>query len=213
MNVLITGFEPFGGENINPSLEAINKLNDNLFNCKIVKLKIPTVFYKSIRVLENAIKKYNPDVVICIGQAAGRSDITLERVAININDASIEDNENNKPIDCFIFEDGENAYFSTLPIKSIVNEIRNNNIPASISNSAGTFVCNHLMYGLLYLINKKYNNIKGGFMHIPCLPSQAINKKGMPSMDILNIVNALEIAIKISITCTNDVKISEGSIC
>lgn len=213
MKILITGFEPFGGELVNPALDAVKNIKDSICNFEIIKLQIPTVFSKSIKILEEAIEIYNPNIVICVGQATGRSDITIERVAINIDDASIADNQNNQPTDCTIFKDGENAYFSNLPIKSIVRDIRQNNIPASISNSAGTFVCNHLMYGLLYLINKKYKNIRGGFIHVPCTPSQAINKRGLPSMDILNITKALEISIESSINNFYDIKVSEGSIC
>ncbi|MBB6063033.1 pyroglutamyl-peptidase [Thermosipho japonicus] len=203
MKILITGFEPFGGEKINPSFEAVKKLPNNIDNAQIIKTSIPTVFRKSIEVLEQLIVKEQPDIVICVGQAAGRYEITVERVAINIDDANIPDNEGNNPKDKVIFEDGENAYFSNLPIKKMVEEIKNCNIPASISNSAGTFVCNHLMYGLLYLINKKYKNMKGGFIHVPYLPQQVINKKNIPSMSLDNIVTALTCAIKSIIRETN----------
>ncbi|WP_126993592.1 pyroglutamyl-peptidase I [Thermosipho globiformans] len=196
MKILVTSFEPFGEEKINSSFEAVKKLPNNIDNVQIIKASIPTVFRKSIEVLEELIEKEQPDIVICVGQAGGRYEITVERVAINIDDANIPDNEGNTPKDKVIFEDGENAYFSNLPIKKMVEEIKNSNIPASISNSAGTFVCNHLMYGLLYLINKKYKNMKGGFIHVPYLPQQVINKKNTPSMSLDNIVTALTCAIK-----------------
>lgn len=113
-----------------------------------------------------------PDIVLCIGQAGGRYDMTVERLAINVDDARIEDNEGNQPIDIPVFEDGENAYFSNLPIKAMVEEIKGQGIPASISNSAGTFVCNHIMYGVLYHINKTYKNMRGGFIHVPFINEQ-----------------------------------------
>jgi len=196
MKILITGFEPFGGEVVNPSFEAVKQLPDSFENSQIVKAAIPTVFRKSIDTLYKLIEKEKPDVVICVGQAGGRAEITIERVAINIDDAKNPDNEGNTPKDEVIFEDGENAYFSNLPIKKMVEEIKNCKIPASISNSAGTYVCNHLMYGLLYLINKKYKNMKGGFIHVPYLPQQVLNKRNVPSMSLDNIVQALVCSIK-----------------
>ena len=197
MKLLITGFEPFGGETINPAYEAVKTLEDKIMNTEIIKREIPTVFNKSIEVLENLIENEKPDIVICIGQAGGRYDISLERVAINIDDARIKDNEGNQPVDIKIFEDGENAYFTSLPIKRMVKKIREAGIPASISNTAGTFVCNHIMYGLLYLIDKKYPNIRGGFIHVPYLPEQVISKRNMPSMSIENIRKGLRLAVEV----------------
>ena len=195
MKILVTGFEPFGEEVINPSLEAIKKLDNEIMGAEIIKLKLPTVFGKSIDILENALEKEKPDVVISIGQAGGRDKITVERVAINISDARIPDNKGNKPIDEIIFEDVENAYFSNLPIKKIVEEMKKENIPAAISNTAGTYVCNHIMYGLLYNIDKKYPKMKGGFIHIPYIPEQVIEKNA-PSMSLENIVKGINIAIE-----------------
>lgn len=213
MKVLVTGFEPFGGEKINPALEAVKKLEDNIAGAKIVKAEIPTVFKKSIEKLEELIEKEKPDIVICVGQAGGRSEITIERVAININDARIPDNEGNQPIDEPIFKDGENAYFAKLPIKALVKEIRDNKIPASVSNTAGTFVCNHLMYGLLYLIDKKYPNMKGGFIHVPFIPEQVVNKRNIPSMSLEDIIKGLRAAIKAAIENEKDIKETDGKIC
>ena len=160
MKVLITGFDPFGGECINPALEAVKMIPENIEGAQVIKLEIPTVFRKSIEKIEEKIEEINPDVVISIGQAGGRFGVTPERVAINMDDARIEDNEGNQPIDVSIYEDGESAYFSNLPIKAMVKEMVDNGIPASVSNTAGTFVCNHVMYGVLYLVNKKYKNTR-----------------------------------------------------
>jgi len=198
MKILVAGFEPFGKETINSALEAVKKLDNKINGAEVVKTKIPTVFRKAIEKLEKEIEKEKPDIVICVGQAGGRSKITVERVAINIDDATIKDNEGNKPIDNKIFKDGKNAYFSRLPIKTIVKEMTKNKIPASISNTAGTFVCNHLMYGLLYLIDKKYPDIWGGFIHVPFIPEQTLNKEA-PSMSLDDIIKGLTIAIETTV--------------
>ncbi|SCY96968.1 pyroglutamyl-peptidase I [Alkaliphilus peptidifermentans] len=213
MRVLVTGFEPFGGESINPSFEAIKKLEENIAGAQIIKAELVTVFYKSIHQLESLIVKEKPDLVICVGQAGGRYGISIERIAINIDDARIKDNEGNQPIDMPIFEDGENAYFSNLPVKAMVREIRNANIPASVSNTAGTYVCNHIMYALLYFIHKKYPQIRGGFIHIPFSTEQIINKPNMPYMDIDKITKGLKYSIKAAVENKEDIKIVGGAIC
>ena len=210
MKVLITGFTPFGGEQINPAYEAIKGLEENINEAQIIKKEISTVFHKSILELETIIENENPDLVICVGQAGGRFDITIERVAINIDDARIEDNEGNLLIDEKIYEDGKNAYFSTLPIKAMVKRIREAGIPASISNTAGTFVCNHLMYGLLYSIHNKYPNIRGGFIHVPYSTEQVVSKSNLPSMSIIDITKGLNFAIEAALEYDKDIKSVEG---
>ncbi|MBB6698307.1 pyroglutamyl-peptidase I [Clostridium algidicarnis] len=212
MKILVTGFDPFGGENINPALEAVKKISDNIDGVEIIKIEVPTVFKKSIDTLDKAIEAHKPDVVLCVGQAGGRFDITPEKVAINLDDARIKDNEGNNPIDEPIFKDGETAYFSSLPVKAIVKNIKENNIPSSVSYSAGTFVCNHIMYGLLYLIDKKYKNVKGGFIHVPFIPSQVLEKKNMPSMALEDITKGLEFALKAIIENKDDIKETGGKI-
>ena len=167
MKILVTGFDPFGGEKVNPALEAVKSLPSVIHGAEIRWVEIPTVFYKSAEVLEAEIVRYQPDVVLCIGQAGGRASLTPERVAINQDDARIPDNQGNQPIDTPIRLDGEAAYFSTLPIKAMVQAIKEEGLPASVSNSAGTFVCNHLMYQALYLADKKFSHMRAGFMHIP----------------------------------------------
>lgn len=189
MKILLTGFDPFGNESINPSIEAVKRCH--VAGVEMIKIEVPTVFYESIDVVSKAIDQHQPDVVICVGQAGGRVDITIERVAININDARIPDNKGNQPIDQKIYEDGENAYFSSLPIKQIVTDLNVAGIPASVSNSAGTFVCNHLMYGIAH----RYKNLKCGFVHVPFIPSQVTNKNA-PSMSLEIIVRGLETIIE-----------------
>lgn len=210
--ILITGFDPFGGESMNPAYEAVKLIPDEIKGVEIVKLEVPTVFHKSIDVLEKAIDKENPDVVINVGQAGNRFGVTPERVAINEDDARIKDNEGNQPIDEKIYEDGENAYFSNLPIKAMVEEIKKAGIPSSVSNTAGTFVCNHLMYGLMYLIDKKYPNLKGGFIHVPFATEQVLDKPTSPSLTIGQIAKGLEAAIVAVIENDEDIKTVGGEI-
>ena len=212
MRVLITGFDKFGGESINPSSLCVNSLPDVIDNIEIKKITLPTVFKDSSRVLEENIKSFSPNIVICVGQAGGRSKITPERIAINIDDARIPDNIGNSPIDETIRRDGENAYFSTLPIKAIVDELNKNNIPSAISNTAGTFVCNHIMYESLYLTSTKFTHINAGFIHIPYIEEQIKNKPNMPFMKKEDIIIALELIIKTAVTYSDkeDRKLTGG---
>lgn len=213
MKILLTAFEPFGGDTVNPALEAVALVPDKIGDIQIVKLTVPTVFYKSISVVAEAVEKERPDAVLCIGQAGGRSELTPERVAINMDDARIPDNEGNQPIDRPIFPDGTPAYFSTLPIKAMVKAIRDAGIPASVSNTAGTFVCNHLMYGLLYTLKRKYPGIRGGFMHVPFATSQVIRRSTpAPSMSIKDMVCGIESAIGAIGEYDSDIASAEGRI-
>ncbi|MFB0918638.1 MAG: pyroglutamyl-peptidase I [Clostridiaceae bacterium] len=213
MKILITAFDPFGGEKINPALEAVKLMKDEIKGARLIKLEIPTVFRKSIEMVKEAIDTESPDVVLNIGQAGGRFDITPERVAINLDDARIPDNEGNQPIDIPIFEDGEPAYFATLPVKAMVSAIRNENIPASLSNTAGTFVCNHIMFGTLYTIAKSGKDIRAGFIHVPFIPEQVVGKPMQaPSMSITDIVRGLEAAVGAIVDNIKDIEIPEGKL-
>lgn len=213
MKVLLTGFDPFGGEPVNPAEEAVKMVSNNINGAEVIKITIPTVMTKSVEAIEKAIKEHNPDIVISVGQAGGRFDITPERVAINMDDFRIKDNEGNQVIDKTIKEDGQAAYFSNLPIKAMVKHMNENQIPATVSNTAGTFVCNHVMYGILYMIDKKYPNIKGGFIHIPYMTSQIIDKKNTPFMSLQEIVRGLELAIEACTLYKEDIKVIGGEIC
>lgn len=211
MDILLTGFDAFGDEKINPASLVLEKIPKIIGDAKIHKLIIPTVFGKSASLVEEKIEEIRPDIIISLGQAGGRSHITIERVAINIDDASIDDNEGNRPIDRIIREDGEPAYFATIPIKAIIKKLQKSSIPASISNTAGTYVCNHVMYQDLYLANK-YKNIRAGFIHLPFLPDQVVDKNGMASMDLQTMVAAIKLAIETSIDFDGkeDIKIGLG---
>lgn len=196
--VLIAWFDPFNWENINSSFKSIKLLPNNIWNAKIIKIEIPTVFWKSFNVLKKFIEEEKPDIVICVWQG-GSSNINVERIAINIDDASIKDNEWNKPIDSKICFDWSDAHFSSLPIKYIVKKIKEAGISSCVSNSAWTFVCNHIMYNLLNYINKWSLNIKWWFIHVPCLPEQVLNNKWKAYMKIEDISKALYIAIETSL--------------
>ncbi|MDO4198656.1 MAG: pyroglutamyl-peptidase I [Erysipelotrichaceae bacterium] len=211
MKLLLTAFDPFGGEPVNPALEAVKKVADKIGDVEVVKQEVPTVFGKSIKTVQEAIKREKPDAVLCIGQAGGRYDLTPERVAINLDDARIKDNEGNQPLDKKIFEDGDTAYFASLPVKAMVAEIRKAGVPASVSYTAGTFVCNHLMYGVLYTIAKEYPGMIGGFMHVPYITEQIIDKKNMPSLTTEQIVTGIEAAIKAIAENGKDISTVEGT--
>jgi pyroglutamyl-peptidase len=213
MKILVTGFDPFGGEKTNPAEEAVKRISNNINGAEIVKVIIPTVREKSLQVIGKAIEANKPDIVISIGQAGGRFEITPEKVAINIDDFRIEDNEGNQPIDATIREDGDIAHMTSLPVKAMVEHMKQNGIPSSLSYTAGTFVCNHVMYGVLYMIDKKYPNIKGGFIHIPFSTSQVIDKKNTPYMSLDEIVKGLELAIEACTLHSEDIKVKGGEIC
>lgn len=212
MKVLITGFDPFGGESINPAWEAVKEIRDTIDGSSIVKMQIPTVVGKSIAKVHDKMAEIHPDIVISVGQAGGRFGVTPERVAINVTDARIPDNEGNQPIDEIIFEDGDTAYFSNLPVKAMVQAMKEAGYPSSLSNSAGTYICNHVMYGILYYIQKEFPGTRGGFIHVPYAASQAVNKPNTPSMAIADITAALETAVSAAIRNQTDVKVIGGEI-
>lgn len=211
MKILVTGFDPFGGEKINPAIETVKKLPDEILGAKIIKLEIPTVCHTSLKVIDEAIQQHNPDVILSIGQAGGRSDITVERIGINIDDCRIPDNAGQQIIDEPIYKDGPAAYFVNLPIKAMVQEIKKHNIPASVSNTAGTFVCNHVTYGVRHMIETKYHGKRSGFIHIPFLPQQVINRPNTPSMSLETITEAITVAIEAIIKNENDIKVIGGA--
>lgn len=211
MKLLLTAFDPFGGSAINPALEAVGLVADRIGDVEIVKLVVPTVFGKSVDVVTEKMEAEKPDVVLCIGQAGGRHDLTPERVAINLDDARIPDNEGNQPIDRTICRDGAAAYFSNLPIKAMAAKIREAGLPASVSNTAGTFVCNHLMYGVLHHMAKHYPDMRGGFMHVPFVPSQTVNRPDpTPSMSEQDIARGIEAAIAAIAENKSDIAAVEG---
>ncbi|WP_174508406.1 pyroglutamyl-peptidase I [Klebsiella oxytoca] len=209
--VLITGFEPFGGEAVNPSWEVVRQLDGVTIGGEpVVALQLPCVFGEALTVLNAALAAQQPRLTIAVGQAGGRVDITVERVAINVDDARIPDNKGQQPIDEPIVAGGPAAWFSSLPVKAIVAALREQGIPASVSQTAGTFVCNHVMYGLLDALQGKVGT-KGGFIHIPYLPEQAAAHPGEASMAVGTVRAALETAIAVSLQQDGDVKAVGGA--
>jgi len=214
MKILVTGFDPFGGEAVNPALEAIKKLDGLVVGGAVVTTwTIPTVRWKAIAALKEAILAVDPDIIFAVGQAGGRAEMTPERIAINIDDYRIKDNEGNEPIDESIASDGPSAYWSTLPIKKMVTVLRQNGIPASVSNTAGTFLCNHIFYGLMHQLHGEGDKRRGGFIHIPYLPEQAARNPGQPSMSLEMIVRGLKIGIEVALTTVEDAQVTGGTIC
>lgn len=212
MKILVTGFDPFGGEKVNPAYEAVKILPDKILDAEIIKLEIPTIFTESTKAIEKAIEEYSPDVILSIGQAGGRSCINIEKVAINLAEARIPDNGGEQPIGKALREDGETAYFSNLPVKHMVNRIKENNMPAVISYTAGTYVCNSVMYNGLYLVDKKYPNIRVGFIHVPYSSEQAVNHPNQtPFMSVENIAKAIEISIEAIVMYKDDLDINMGT--
>ena len=210
MKLLVTGFDPFGGESINPALELIKALPGEIDGWEIIPLEIPTVFHKSIEVIRKAMEEHRPDAVLSIGQAGSRPDLSVERVGINCDDARIPDNEGNIPVDAKIFADGDDAYLLTLPIKAMVQAIQAAGIPASVSNTAGTFVCNHVAYGVAYLAKKQFPGTRTGFLHIPYLPCQAAGKRGACSMSLETMKVGAIAAIRAIVAHGEDIALSFG---
>ncbi len=210
--VLVTGFTPFGGEAINPSWQIAASLPSQIGGAVIERLEVPTEFGKAIKITTRVIDKLKPGIVLCLGQAGGRAVLTLERIAINIDDAAICDNAGKQPIDKPIMARGNAAYFATLPIKAMVAAVAKKGLPAAVSNSAGTFVCNHLLYGVLHHIVQKQYATRAGFMHVPYLPAQAVSKVGLASMSLSDMCLGVEVAIAAALIHKADVKLAGGTL-
>lgn len=209
--VLLTGFEPFNKATINPSWEAVVALKgwrNEHFAVEVRRL--PCVFGLANRVMAGLLEELQPDVVIATGQAGGRAELSVERVAINVDDAYIVDNEGQQPIDSRIVEDGPAAYFSTLPIKAIVQEMRDRGLKAGVSQTAGTFVCNHVFYGLMH--HTAGTNTRAGFIHVPFLPEQVLERAdGAPSMALDDIIEGLRAAVEATMSVERDIALAAGA--
>lgn len=187
--LLITGFDPFGGAAVNPSWLAVQALPDRVGEYELCKLQIPTVFAKAAQIVLERAAQWNPDVILCVGQAGGREAVTPERIGVNIRDARITDNEGNQPRGEFVAPEGPAAYFATVPVEKMAQAIRDAGILATVSNSAGAFVCNDVLYSLLH--HYAGTPVKVGFIHVPYIPEQA-----QPNMPLETITAALEAAIR-----------------
>ena len=212
MKALVTGFDAFGGDKVNPSSLAVRRLKRKIGGLTIHTVELPTSYARSPIVLRAAIHEVQPDIVLGVGQAGGRSELCLERVAINVQDARIKDNDGKQPIDRPVVRDGPAAYLSTLPIKACVAEMRKAGLPASVSNSAGTFVCNHVFYAVMDMSEAHSMAFRGGFLHIPYIPEQASRVGGAPSMSLDDIVRGIEIVLAVSAARQTDLHSVEGRI-
>lgn len=182
--LLITGFEPFGGSDINPAWEAVKLLPEQVGDFTLHKLQIPVVFGEAAAMVLKKAEEIQPDVILCIGQAGGRAAVTPERIAVNIRDARIPDNAGNQPRGEFVAADGPAAYFATVPVMNMAEAICKAGLPGTVSNSAGAFVCNDVLYSLLHRFSG--TETKAGFVHVPYLPEQ-----GSPSLPLEDTVRAL----------------------
>ena len=208
--VLLTGFNAFGGDLINPSWLAAQTLHGvNIEGHQIIAAQLPTQFDASRQSLAALLRQYKPALVLCLGVAAGRPGLSLERVAINVQDARIPDNVGSQPIDVPVVESGPAAYFSSLPIKSMLQALTSAGISVEVSQTAGTFVCNHVFYWLMHQLknNRKIPQTRGGFIHVPNLPEQ-----GSPSMSLDEIVRGLRVAITVALTSGRDASIGAGAL-
>ena len=204
--ILVTGFQPFGGEKINPAWEAIRVLPDSIVGSKVVKLQIPVVFGVGADVVSTAIDHINPDIVLCVGQAGGRAKITPEFVGINYRDARIPDNDGNQPHAQRIAADGPDAYFATLPVRAMTEAMNESGIPAALSYTAGTYVCNDVMYSMLHVLATKYPNARGAFMHVPFATEQATKQPvNTASLPIEVMARGLEVALSVAVKHKIDV--------
>lgn len=211
--VLLTGFEPFNKEPINPAWEAVRALDgwsDAQAGFRVVARQLPCVFGEANARLRALLDELQPALVIAVGQAGGRVDLTVERVAINVDDAPIKDNAEQQLVDEPIVRGGPAAYFATLPIKAIVAALRDAGLPASVSQTAGTFVCNHVFYGLMHALAGR-SGVRGGFIHIPYLPEQAARHPGAASMALAQMVQGLRIAIQTAFATADDAQIGAGA--
>ena len=207
--ILLTGFDAFGGESLNPSWLAVKALHGRqVLGHAVVAAQLPTVFDESLIALDALLKKHQPALVICVGQAGGRSALSLERVAINVNDARIADNAAAQPIDTPVVSGGPAAYFTTLPIKAMLAALLQEGIEVEVSQTAGTFVCNHVFYGLMHALATKrtLRHARGGFVHVPFLPEQ-----GTPNMALEEMVRGMRLAVRCALQTREDQLLGAGA--
>ncbi|MFF7633312.1 pyroglutamyl-peptidase I [Kitasatospora sp. NPDC008050] len=210
--VLLTGFEPFDGATRNPSWEAVRLVAaDAPDGLEVTPLRLSCVFGQAVDELRAAVRATDPELVVCVGQAHGRPDISVERIAVNIDDARIPDNAGRRPVDEPVVAGGPAAYFATLPVKACVAAVREAGVPASLSHSAGTFVCNHVFYALMHLIAVERPTTRGGFVHLPSLPEQVLEQP-VPSLPTASAAHGLRALLACAAGRSIDVHTFEGTI-
>jgi pyroglutamyl-peptidase len=206
--ILLTGFEPFDGEHVNPSWLIAQQLHGEVLgDAQVHAVCLPTVFGASLLALKVALRRHQPPLVLCLGQAGGRAELTMERVAINVDDARIPDNTGLQPIDQAVVPRAPAAYFSSLPIKAMVLAMQQVGLPASVSQTAGTFVCNHVFYGLMHALRRR-RGVRGGFMHVPGLPEQSPQPPHLPLPDM---VRGVRVALLAAMGNTQDIHVTGGT--
>ena len=203
MEILVTGFEPFGGESVNPSWEAVRLLPGEIGGARVRRLCLPVAGERALGMIRTALCEHPADLVVSVGQAGGRYGVTPERVALNLDDYRIPDNDGLQPVDVPIEPEGAAALFSTLPVKAMVQAIREAGYPSSLSDSAGTYVCNHVMYGVLSLLAREYPGAKGGFIHVPYSTAQAAQKQNVPGMSLTDMAGSLQAALLVAVCSLN----------
>lgn len=209
---LVTGFDPFGGDPRNPSQEIACALDGaRIAGHRIVGAILPTEFARALPALDALLAKHDPALVLALGLAGGRSELSVERVAVNLVDARIADNAGAQPIDVRIVENAPNAYFSTLPVKAMLARLRKAGIPATLSLSAGSFVCNQVFFGLAHALATRYPRARGGFVHVPALPEQAARLPGTPSMALATMIEGVRLCLQIALTTRKDARYAAGS--
>lgn len=210
--ILVTGFQPFGSETMNPAWEAVRRLPDTIAGASVTKVEIPVVFGKGPEAVDKAIDEVQPNLVLCVGQAGGCAKITPEFVGINYADARIPDNDGNQPVAEKISADGPDAYFATLPVKSMVQAMTGAGIPAEVSYTAGTYVCNDVMYSLLHTLATKHPGVRGGFLHVPYATEQACHLPSLtPSMSLDMMTRGIELGLAAAVKHEDDVKTATGT--
>ena len=209
---LVTGFTPFGGEAVNPSQLIAQALHGKIIaGHRIAGATLPTEFAASLPALDALIERHKPVLVLALGQAGGRAEISLERVAVNLIDARIADNVGAQPVDVPVVQNAPNAYFSTLPLKAMLAALQRAGIPAALSHTAGTFVCNQVFYGLAHALARSRRRVRGGFIHVPYLPEQAARHMGAPVMSVETMIEAVELSLAVALTTRDDEHYAAGT--
>ena len=210
--VLVTGFQPFGGESMNPAWEAVRALPDVIAGAEVIKAEVPVVFGAGFAAVEEKIDECSPDLVLCIGQAGGRAKLTPEFVGINCADARIPDNDGKQPLAEKIVPDGPDAYFSSLPVRAMAKAMNEAGIPAEVSFTAGTYVCNDMLYRLMHCLATKHPSVLGGFMHVPFAPVQATHlPSATPSMSLADMTAGIQVALEAALVGEEDTSVSMGT--
>lgn len=211
--ILLTGFDPFGGEALNPSWLAVSALDGEVIaGHRVVAVQLPTAFARAAKALRAALRRHRPALVLCVGQAGGRASLSLERVAINVIDARIADNDGAQPVDAPCVKGAPAGYFTTLPVKAMLRALRDAGIPAEVSNTAGTYVCNHVFFVLMHALASQPGTVRGGFMHIPYLPAQAARHPGAPALDLATVVEGLRVALAVAVRTRRDRALGAGAL-